>query len=864
MTLRHSTAFRLALVGVAAPAALLLGAGPALAATDVAVTNTETVQAHLDASGHVKDKRIYEQLALTGQGSVQIANPVSTDGLRNLDGFSGFDVKDGNLVTTVDVNGEKRLRTVSNFTKQLPLTVEITYALDGKQVKPGDVVGKSGILEVHYKVTNVTGKNGSVTFDDGTGSQVTKDEQVVIPMVGSLSTTLPSTFTDVQSDQANMAGDGRGGTKLSFTMTLFPPIGSDTAEFGYKARIRDGVVPAASISALPVNPLQSPSFKGGAESYKGGADTGAQLTDGAIQIDDNLLKLRDGAGSLLAGLLKLKDGAHQLNAGLAGQAAPGAAKLADGAGRLKGGTGQIFKGAGDAKSGAGVLAAGARKLSAGSSDLAAGTNDLAAGSADLANGAADLSDGLGLIVQGIDSLPKDIQSDPEFQQLKGGLTLMQARIGDVDDVPNADPTKTTLLGGLNGVRYALRSPLGSAMCDQVGATATRADDCGVGDAAEIIGGKLADAAKAGGSIDTLLGAANGAYDTIYALVANPAACPQRPGFGSTDPADQLRLPPATAFGSPVAGCKAAAVAAYGYGASKTDFPALFPDGGLKAQSQEAADKLGQVQQGVGALTDKSSTTILGGLTLLKLGASNPDCLKAKPIDPTKCGIKEAAALVSGGIDQLVEAISAQLGDVVKQAYLGAGQVADGAGQVADGAAQVAAGAGQVAGGAKQVAGGAGQLDDGLGRLTSGAGQLDSGAGQLADGANQLQTGLQDAATGSGQLADGLDQAAAGAPKIKDGAQQLSDQGTKVLIGKGKDTAQQFGEKYALIKAGADRAQTEPMAYGAPQGATGQTDYTLEIAGEDGEGGRNWARGLGALAVFAIGGGAAAAVRQRLV
>ena len=100
--------------------------------------------------------------------------------------------------------------------------------------------------------------------------------------------------------------------------------------------------------------------------------------------------------------------------------------------------------------------------------------------------------------------------------------------------------------------------------------------------------------------------------------------------------------------------------------------------------------------------------------------------------------------------------------------------------------------------------------------------------------------------------------------ITKGAQQLSDEGTKVLIGKGKDTAQTFGEKYALIDAGAKRAQTESMAYGAPEGATGQTAYTMEIAGADAESDHNWARGLGALAIFAIAGGAAAAIRQRMV
>ena len=100
--------------------------------------------------------------------------------------------------------------------------------------------------------------------------------------------------------------------------------------------------------------------------------------------------------------------------------------------------------------------------------------------------------------------------------------------------------------------------------------------------------------------------------------------------------------------------------------------------------------------------------------------------------------------------------------------------------------------------------------------------------------------------------------------LGEGAQQLSDEGTQVLIGKGKDTAQTFGERYALIEAGAQRAQTESMAYGAPEGATGETAYSLEIAGADGESGRNWGRGLGALAIFAIGAGAAAAIRQRLV
>ena len=336
---RITTSARIGAALVLAPAVMVLASGPALAADNVIISNTETVLAHLDADGQVSDATVYEQIALQGNGTVTIKNPVSTHNLRNLDGFSGSEVKDGNMVSTQTVNGQQRLRTVSDYDKKLPLKVTVTYKLDGKTVDAGDVVGKAGRLEVHYKVDNVTGKDQAVTYDDGTGKKITETQQVVIPMVGSLTTVLPSSFTDVRSGEANIAGDGRGQTKMSFTMTLFGPVGSPTSEFGYSAAIKDGMIPDAVISALPVSPLDSPSFKGAAASYKGGADTGIKLTAGATEIDANVLKLRDGAQTLIAGLIQLRDGAQKLNTGLAGEAAPGANKLAAGASQLKAGAG---------------------------------------------------------------------------------------------------------------------------------------------------------------------------------------------------------------------------------------------------------------------------------------------------------------------------------------------------------------------------------------------------------------------------------------------------------------------------------------------------------------------------------------------
>ena len=109
----------------------------------------------------------------------------------------------------------------------------------------------------------------------------------------------------------------------------------------------------------------------------------------------------------------------------------------------------------------------------------------------------------------------------------------------------------------------------------------------------------------------------------------------------------------------------------------------------------------------------------------------------------------------------------------------------------------------------------------------------------------LSDGLTNAADGSGQLADGLDKAADGAPAAKGRRAEAVRPGHEEAGGGRQSTAADYGQKYALIEAGAKRAKAEGMAYGAPADAVGNTAYSYELAGADGEGGRNVGRGLGA-------------------
>ncbi|MDM7855754.1 hypothetical protein [Cellulomonas alba] len=805
---------------------LLCGAAPATAAAaastgDVTVTDTESVQVHLDASGSLQDARVFDQLAFAGTGTATVRNPVSTSGLRNLDGFRGWKLEDGDQVATVDVDGERRLRSMSDYDKDLPLSVKVTYTLDGKVVKPGDVVGRSGTLEVHYVVENLTAKTQQVSFADGKGGTATADATTVVPMIGELVTVLPPSFTAVTSQEAAIGGDGRGGTQLQFQMTLFPPIGSATAEFGYSAHISKGVVPKATMTALPVSPLDFPSYKDGSATIKAGGEQGVALTSGAVQIDANLIKLHDGAAQLLGGLLQLKDGAAQLHSGLADTAVPGADQLSSAlGGKLAPGAKELANGlGGELAPGAGELADGLNsRLLPGANQLVAGLTTPTKDAPSLVDGAALVAGGLAAVnqaapglVDGLDQVAgglKDVddglallsstistEAPAGQQQLHAGIVALEAALGSTSQ-------PTTIIGGLDALRAGSTAGAGqiSANANQISA--------GIAAIASGLASFHVDPAEQAAYTATLqqlagLGAGAGQLGA--------AAATLKTTLGTSLITIECGLD------ASVAGCPAGASVAGG---------------------------LAQLDHGVSQLVD----TVVAGVTAA-VGTA----------DPKQKSLRGGVAQLRGGVAELGDG-SETLGGYLDDLEAGAAAVSGGVDQVADGNEQLAAGL-------RTAAKGSSKLAKGAADAAAGSKRLADGAEQAAAGSSQLAAGLHDAADGSGQLADGLGQATddtTGAPALVAGAQRLHDEGTSQVVASGEETAASFGTQYAVLQANAQRAATEGMAYGAPEGAAGATAYSIEIAGADGAGSKALGLGAAGVVLFGLGAGIATLVRRRLV
>jgi putative membrane protein len=764
----------IAVLGVVAAFGVMPGSALAQGAdsSDVTTVNTETIQTYLDADGKIDSSRIYEQLTAVGDGKVTVDNPVDSDGLRNLDGFGGLDAKNGVLQQQFDVNGVARGRTVSNFdSSKLPISVDVSYLLDGRSVSADDLVGATGDVKVTYTVKNLTSKKVPLTFADGAGGTKTEPADVPIPIVGTVVFDLPDNFSDVRSRAASMGGDGHGGTQMEYLLTMFPPIGSTTVSFGYTAHLTDGVVPPVSFTAVPVDPLTNPTFASAAGSYQSGATTGSKLASGATKINTNLLRLRDGAGQLLDGLIKLTNGAHQLDAGLSGQAAPGAKRLADGSMQLNSGLAKIDDGAGRLATGAHQANDGGRKLAA----------------------------GLAKLHDALVHLPNTLQHNQKYQLLLGALTSIANGVGSLDDPPTAH----TILGGLNAIQQGLEVGSGNDCIKSAqGGTPTK---CGAIDAVKLLA-LFVSLSRSQGHVPPFDGVQVLSQGDVLAqltTIENTSGC-------QSDPACQNAV------------------------------------GGLAAAFKPAGDfdkQMALLQTSLNTIATGAEQKLLApgaGLDKLRAGLSHGnfrDCLH------TQCGIKEAALAVKGGVPLLVDSLRQEI-------LAGLGSPTPGCDPTKT-----------LRCGAAALADGLGQLNSGTHQLADGTGQALNGSARLADGAHQLSDGLSTASAGSTQLAGGLQQARNGAPQLKNGANALSKRGVVKIVQAGEGTAQQYGKLYATLAAGAKRAHTDGMMFGAPAGAMGLMAYDFEINGSNGQGSRNALTFLAAL-VFAGLGLGAFALRRR--
>lgn len=160
------------------------------------VTKTETVYVNLKANGDVSKVSVSDWLHTD-------KNEVYVDDMSDLENITNVKSK----VTPV-TDGEKLrwnmpdtdLYYSGTTDRELPISVQLKYYLDGKEIKPEDLAGKSGEVKIDIKMINNSSKDG---FVNG------KKHKVYLPMLVVGGMVLPEgTFSGVTVKNGQSIGDG--------------------------------------------------------------------------------------------------------------------------------------------------------------------------------------------------------------------------------------------------------------------------------------------------------------------------------------------------------------------------------------------------------------------------------------------------------------------------------------------------------------------------------------------------------------------------------------------------------------------------------------------------------------------------------
>lgn len=227
-----------------------------------------------------------------------------------------------------------------NASAELPVAVRVAYFLDGKEMTPQEIAGKSGRVTIRFTYENR--KKETVMLDG-------KETAMYVPFVMITGVLLSGdVFSDVTVTNGRLVNDG---SRMVVVGAAFPGLAEDLGIDGEKIGIPDYVEISADAKdfalgmtvtvatnevfrELHVDKLSSlGDFK---ETVSRVTDAMSRLTDGSGALYDGLCQLLEGTGALANGIGALADGSAKLADG-AKNASDGASKLADGADSLASG-----------------------------------------------------------------------------------------------------------------------------------------------------------------------------------------------------------------------------------------------------------------------------------------------------------------------------------------------------------------------------------------------------------------------------------------------------------------------------------------------------------------------------------------------
>lgn len=756
----------------------------------------ESVYLISDANGNVNKTIVVDHLKNKDKKDT-LEDASNLSDIENVKGKEKF-TQSGDKLTWQA--GGKDIYYQGTATEEPPVTQKVTYYLDGKEISPEDLAGKSGKVKIRFDYTNTTSYTETVNGEKQT---------VSVPFAAVTGLVLGDGFENIEvtngkaevSDSSSVVlGYALPGLKDSLgikdgdldgdvNIPEYMEMTADVENFSMPAAMTFVVNASDYVSTDGIdtsdlddmiNDLKDAStqLQDGSKTLAEGTDT---LSDGLSTLQSKLGTFASGVGTLQSGLKTYTDGVSTLSGGL-NTLGNSTGALVSGADKLNSGAGQLASGSATLKDGLKTYTDGASQLNTGLNQLNDNTGSLATGVTSLNDGAKTLSDGINAANKGAAGVSAGAaQLKTSIDTAKTGADSLAAGAKQVDE-------------GVGQLTQSL-SDMPETIKTNINKSLESLNELNVGTLFKTLGYIDTDKITADNVSAAADAAVNNAGDIIDALT------------------NMQNQNPSATYNQILVGLSQGKGAVSVYSAvnqSVTD--SAYTVQALKDGSAKVSDGASSLDAGLGRLSDGASELSSGasdlakGTTQLATGATELQTGTQSLADKLPELTKGITSLVNGS-NELVK----------NNDTLNAGATALNAG-----ASQLSAGTQSLMNSVPTLTSGIKKLVDGSNTLVANNAQLNSGASQLADGTNQIVSGVDQLTTGSKTLSEG-------AHTLADGMVQFNEEGINKILDAYNGDLKPFTNKLqAVIDAGEEYQTYSAIA----DGQTGSVKFIYKLASID--------------------------------
>lgn len=794
----------------------------------------ESVYLISDANGNVNKTIVVDHLKNKDKKDT-LEDASNLSDIENVKGKEKF-TQSGDKLTWQA--GGKDIYYQGTATEEPPVTQKVTYYLDGKEISPEDLAGKSGKVKIRFDYTNTTSYTETVNGEKQT---------VSVPFAAITGLVLGDGFENIEvtngkaevSDSSSVVlGYALPGLKDSLgikdkdldgdvNIPEYMEMTADVKNFSMPAAMTFVVNASDYVSTDGIdtsdlddmiNDLKDAStqLQDGSKTLAEGTDT---LADGLSTLQSKLGTFASGVGTLQSGLKTYTDGVSTLSGGLntlgnsTGALVSGADKLNDGAGQLASGSATLKDGLKSYTDGANGLAKGASDLDAGIGTLAEKSGTLVDGATKLDDGASQLSASASSINEGIKSLDTGLKT-PLTDKEKAGYQAaakdsVDKQFSNPDNEANYENTKAKASGVYyetmtsdDSVKQAVQLLKNdSDLMNMINATVGATVETAIKDSVPNL------ASKDTATIKKTYNNSPKLQQSVKEVLNLPQTIPDYDALVSAI-VDQKLNDMATKVMAGVANNSKDKVGEAVADAAKT---------GAENAAQSAV--ITGIESAKSNVSSQINAKQENGYSLVT-GADALSTVASSLANGTKSLVNSIPTL-TGGIKQLKDG-SSQLNAGAAKLTSNNDTLNAGATALNAGASQLSAGTQSLMNSVPTLTSGIKQLVDGSNTLVANNAQLNSGASQLADGTNQIVSGVDQLTTGSKTLSEG-------AHTLADGMVQFNEEGINKILDAYNDDLKPFTDKLqAVIDAGEEYQTYSAIA----DGQTGSVKFIYKLASID--------------------------------